>query len=133
MRKERLNKKFLTEFQQSNFSRIKEEKIYLVGSARFKHYFLEIKSILQINYNKLVTICSFDWLLNKKKFSKEEWEKLQLIALKKLHYQDAVLVLDINGYFGGHTKGEIEHFNNNLKKKIYFLSELLKKLKKIEL
>ncbi len=124
MRKERLNKKFLDEFKKYNFSKINEEQIYLVGSARFKEYFIKVESILQIKYEKIVNICSIDGLFNKEKFSEEEWEKLQTIALKKLHFQDAILILDIEGYIGKHSKEEIEYFERNFDKPIYYLSKL---------
>ena len=126
MEKHRLNKKFLEEFEEYNFSGIKESKIYLVGSIRFKDFFIKIESILQILYNKLVSICSIDGLLNKDKFSPKEWELLQRIALNKLHFQEAILVLDVNGYIGDHTKEEIEYFKQNLKQPIYYLSKLKK-------
>ena len=125
MRKERLNKKFLDELKKYDFSKINEEQIYLVGSARFKEYFIKIESILQIKYEKIVNICSIDGLFNKEKFSEEEWEKLQTIALKKLHFQDAILILDIEGYIGKHSKEEIEYFERNFKKPIYYLSKLI--------
>lgn len=124
MRKERLNKKFLDELKKYDFSKINEEQIYLVGSARFKEYFIKIESILQIKHEKIVNICSIDGLLNKMKFSEEEWEKLQMIALKKLHFQDAILILDIEGYIGNHSKEEIEYFERNFNKPIYYLSKL---------
>jgi hypothetical protein len=124
MRKERLNKKFLDELEKYDFSKINEEQIYLVGSARFKEYFIKIESILQIKYEKIVNVCSIDGLLNKKKFSEEEWERLQMIALKKLHFQDAILILDIEGYIGKHSKEEIEYFERNFNKPIYYLSKL---------
>ncbi|MFX0082951.1 MAG: hypothetical protein ACFE94_14460 [Candidatus Hodarchaeota archaeon] len=124
MSKERLNKNFLDEFKDYNFSKIRENKIYLVGSIRFKDYFIKIESILQILYNKVVYICSVDGLLNKKKFSPEEWEKLQEIALRKLQDQDAMLVLDIDGYIGDHSMEEIEIFQRKYKKPIYYLSKL---------
>ena len=124
MEKERLNKNFLAEFKKYNFSRIRENKIYLVGSIRFKDYFIKIESILQIIYKKLVSICSLDGLLNKEKFSIEEWDNLQEIALKKLHDQEAILVIDINNYIGEQSKEEVEYFKNNLKRPIYFLSKL---------
>ncbi|MGB5910560.1 MAG: hypothetical protein WBH31_05130 [Promethearchaeia archaeon] len=125
MRKERLNKKFLDEFKKYNFSKINEDQIYLVGSARFKEYFIKIESILQIKYEKIVNICSIDGLLNKGKFSEEEWEKLQMIALKKLHFQDAILILDIKDYIGKHSIEEIEYFERNFKKPVYYLSKLI--------
>ncbi len=124
MEKDRLNKKFLDEFKEYDFSRIKENKIYLIGSARFKDYFIKIESILQIVYNKLVSICSIDGLLNKKEFSTKEWDILQEIALTKLQFQEAILVLDVNGYIGDHTREEIDYFNRKLKRPIYYLSKL---------
>jgi len=124
MEKDRLNKKFLDEFKEYDFSLIKENKIYLVGSTRFKDYFIKIESILQIVYNKLVSICSMDGLLNKKYFSAKEWDKLQEIALSKLQFQEAILVLDVNGYLGDHTREEIEYFNKKMKRSIYYLSKL---------
>lgn len=128
MKKERLNKNFLADFKDFDFSKIKEIKIYLVGSIRFKEYFIKIESILQIIYKKLVNICSVDGLLNKKKFSNKEWDKLQEIALRKLPDQEAILVLDINNYIGEQSKEEINYFKNILKRPIYFLSELDLKL-----
>jgi hypothetical protein len=124
MRKERLNKNFLDEFKDYDFSMIQEEKIYLVGSARFKDYFIKIESILQILYKKIVYFCSIDGLLNKEKFSEKEWENLQEIALRKLDEQDAILVLDIENYVGTHSKEEIEVFENKYKRPIYYLSKL---------
>ncbi|MFX1570501.1 MAG: hypothetical protein ACFFCV_19355 [Promethearchaeota archaeon] len=124
MEKDRLNKNFLNEFKEYNFSRIKEKMIYLVGSIKFKDYFIKIESILQIIHNKLVSICSVDGLLNKNKFSVREWDTLQEIALAKLHYEEAILVLDVNGYIGDHSREEIEYFERKLKKPIYYLSKL---------
>ncbi len=95
---ERLNKNFLEEFESYDFSKIHEEKIFLVGSIRFKNYFIRIESILQIMYKKIVGICSVDGLLNKEEFSVEEWDKLQEIALRKLHQYDVILVLDVDDY-----------------------------------
>ncbi len=126
MKKERLNKNFLEEFKEFDFSIIEETLIYLIGSAKFKDYFIKIESILQIINKKIVSICSIDGILNKMKFSYIEWEKLQEIALRKLHFQEAVLVLDINNYIGDHSKEEIEYFKNNLKRPIYYLSKLRK-------
>jgi len=124
MEKKRLNKNFLDKFKDYDFSLIKENNIYLVGSTRYKDYFIEIESILQINYNKLVSICSIDGLLNKESFSKNEWEKLQEIALKKLHNYEAVLVINVDNYIGDHSKEEIEYVKNKLDKPVYYLSNL---------
>lgn len=124
MEKERLNNNFLAEFREYDFSKIKEEKIFLVGSIRFKDYFLKIESILQIIYKKIVNLCSVDGLLNKKKFSIKEWDGLQEIALKKLHDQEAILVIDINKYIGKQSNEEIDYFKNHLKRPVYYLSSL---------
>jgi len=126
MKKERLNKNFLEEFKEFDFSIIEETLIYLIGSAKFKDYFIKIESILQIIHKKIVSICSIDGILNKMKFSYIEWEKLQETALRKLRYQEAVLVLDINNYIGDHSKEEIEYFKNYLEKAIFFLVKLRK-------
>ena len=131
MKKERLNKNFLEEFKEYDFNKIQENKIYLVGSIRFKDYFIKIESILQILYEKIEYICSVDGLLNKNKFSEAEWEKLQQIALKKLKDQDAMLVLDIDGYIGDHSTEEIEVFNKQSGKPIYYLSRLKRNVKLI--
>lgn len=128
MIKERLNKNFLDEFKEYDFTQIQENQIYLVGSARFKEYFIKIESILQILYDKIVYVCSIDGLLNKDKFSPKEWEKLQEIALRKLQNQDAMLVLDVNNYIGDHSLEEIEMFTKKYNKPIYYLSKLRKNL-----
>ena len=96
--------KFLDKFKKHDFSLIKEEKVFLVGSIRFKDIFIKIETILQIIHGKLVGICSVDGLLHKDKFSAKEWDKLQLIALKKLENYDAILVLDVDGYIGDQSK-----------------------------
>ena len=125
---ERLNKNFLEEFESYDFSQIYEEKIFLVGSIRFKNYFIRIESILQIIYNKIVGICSVDGLLNKEKFSVKEWYKLQEIAMRKLHQYDAILVLDVSDYIGDQTKEEIKYFQNVLNRPIYYFSRLKKSI-----
>lgn len=125
MEKKRLNEVFLAEFDDYNFSRIREEKIFLVGSiTKAKNEFIRIESILQILHKKQVSICSVDGLLNKNKFSKEEWDILQEIALRKLKDQDAILVLDVDNYIGSETKEEIEYAREILNKPVYYLSQL---------
>ena len=124
MEKERLNKNFLDEFRDYDFSRIKEAKIFLVGSIRFKDYFIKIESILQIKYQKLVSICSVDGLLNKEKFNNNEWDKLQEIALRKLIDQEAILVLDVEDYIGEQSREEIDYFTEILKKPVYYLTDI---------
>ena len=121
----RLNQNFLNEFSNYDFSKIKEKKISLVGSiTKAKDYFIKIESILQITHRKVVSICSVDGLLNKPKFSLEEWDILQEIALRKLEDQEAILVLDVDNYIGIQTREEIEYFEKELKRPIYYLSEL---------
>ena len=124
MEKERLNKNFLDEFCDCDFSRIKETKIFLVGSIRFKDYFVKIESILQILHQKLVSVCSVDGLLNKQKFNNNEWDKLQEIALRKLIDQEAILVLDVENYIGEQSREEIDYFTEILKKPAYYLADL---------
>ncbi|MHA1391759.1 MAG: hypothetical protein ACTSQT_05900 [Promethearchaeota archaeon] len=124
MEKERLNKNFLDEFSDYDFSRIKETKIFLVGSIRFKDYFIKIESILQIRYLKIVSVCSVDGLLNKEKFNNYEWDKLQEIALRKLIDQEAILVLDVENYIGEQSREEIDYFRKTLKKPVYYLTNL---------
>ena len=127
MNVERLNETFLNEFKNYDFSKIREIKIFLVGSiTKAKDYFIKIESILQINYKKLVSICSVDGLLNKNQFSSEEWGKLQEIAIRKLNEQEAILVLDVDGYIGQQSKEEIQYFKKKLKRPIYYLSALKK-------
>ena len=121
----RLNQEFLEDFKIYNFFKIKEKKLYLVGSiTKAKDFFIKIESILQIIYKKLVSICSVDGLLNKNLFSSEEWDKLQEIALKKLNDQEAILVLDVDNYIGDQSREEIEYFETKLKRPIYYLSKL---------
>lgn len=123
---ERLNKSFLAEFKRYDFSRIKENKIFLVGSiTKAKDYFIKIESILQILHNKLVSICSVDGLLNKEEFSSQEWDQLQYIALRKAVDQEAILVLDVEGYIGKESREEIDNFQNTLQKPVYYLSKLI--------
>jgi len=127
MELKRLNQEFLDEFNNYDFSKIKEKRIGLVGSiTKAKDYFIKIESILQIIHQKLVSICSVDGLLNKPKFSTEEWDILQEIALRKLEDQEAILVLDVDNYIGEQTREEIEYFKKELKRPIFYLSELIR-------
>ncbi|MBN1800241.1 MAG: hypothetical protein JW891_01970 [Candidatus Lokiarchaeota archaeon] len=127
MENKRLNQEFLEEMKIYDFSRIKERVVFLAGSnSRAREYFFKVESILQILYNKLVFICSIDGLLHKEEFSTQEWDKLQEIALEKLKSQEAMLVLDVDGYIGSHTREEIELFEGSLKRPIYYLSNLRK-------
>lgn len=107
-----------------DFSEIQEEKVFLVGSVdKVKELFFEVEDILQLRYSKLTFMCHANGVLKKETFTKEEWEKLQRIALRKLEHMDAILVLDIDGYTGHHTKEEIEYFEK-LNRPIYYLSKL---------
>ena len=125
MENKRLNLDFLAEFDGYDFSKIKENKIFLVGSiTKAKDYFIKIESLLQIRFLKIVSICSIDGLLNKERFSTEEWDKLQEIALRKLTEQEAIIVLDVDGYIGEQSKEEIEFFSGKLKRPVYYLSKL---------
>jgi hypothetical protein len=126
MKKARLNKNLLDKFQNYDFSKIKENNIFLVGSIRFRDYFIKIESILQIVFKKLVYICSVDGLFNKSKFSAEEWNILQEIAIRKLQNHEAILVIDVKNYIGEQSSEEIEYFKDILKKPVYFLSRLRK-------
>jgi hypothetical protein len=64
--------------------------------------------------------------MHKGKFSEEEWEILQEIALNKLKNQETILVLDVDNYIGSHSREEIEYFENILKRPVYYLSKLHK-------
>ena len=79
---------------------------------------------MQIRYKKLVSICSVDGLLNKEKFSIQEWEKLQEIAFRKLIDQEAILVIDVENYISEQSREEIDYFSKNLKNPVYFLTDL---------
>ncbi|TES96645.1 MAG: hypothetical protein E3J90_07805 [Promethearchaeota archaeon] len=114
----------MDEFCDYDFSRIKETKIFLVGSIRYRDYFIKIESILQIKHEKLVSICSVDGLLNKEKFNNYEWDKLQDIAIRKLIDQEAILVLDVEDYIGEQSREEIDYFSKILKKSVYYLTDL---------
>ncbi|TXT66295.1 MAG: hypothetical protein BAJALOKI1v1_310001 [Promethearchaeota archaeon] len=128
MEKSRLCTNFLKKFEPFNFTKIQEERIFLVGSISIaKEYFYELESILQIKYHKLVSICSVDGLLHKSLFSDDEWDELQDIALRKLKFHDAILVLDVNDYIGEQSREEINYVQTVLKKPIYYLSKLRKK------
>lgn len=123
----RLTDSLLKKYEIYDFSLIKEKKVFLVGSIRFKDYFIEIESILQIVHQKFVSICSVDGLLHKSQFSEEEWDALQGIALAKLQEQDAILVLNVDGYIGKQSREEIEFFKGKVGKPIYYLTDLSQK------
>jgi len=113
-----------------DWNAIKEKNIYLAGSSRFKEMFGAIEVILQVYFEKLISVSSWYGLDHKEQFSDEEWEVLQQICFQKIANSDAMLVINFdptnenmakNLYVGAHTKEELERASIP----IYYLSELL--------
>src|SRR5271157_629840 len=91
---------------------IKEERVYLAGSARFLDYFAIAETILQLYHDKLVSECSMYSIEHKSEFTPEEWDVLQGIAIRKIENVDAILVIDSehggDTYIGDNTRAELD-------------------------
>ena len=105
--------------------------ITLCGSTRFMEAFGDWNVILTKAGHVVYTVCtSFkgDALLNHNPVMGDEDEtkrRFDLIHLQKISNSDAILVLNVDGYYGESTRREIEWARMN-RKQVYWLNNAKK-------
>ncbi len=98
--------------------------ITVCGSYKFKKEMIEITEKMALEGNCMITPID----LTKK--DKNAYTEDELIMLGKMHKEkikmsDAILVVNVNGYIGNNTIGEIE-YAKSLNKKILYYTDLIK-------
>lgn len=98
------------------------EVITICGSTRFKEQFIEVNKKLTLEGKIVISVGSFGHTDNVfgKSISKETKEKLDWLHRRKIDLTDSIVVIDVNGYIGDSTKGEIEYATQKGKKIIYY-------------
>lgn len=95
--------------------------ITLCGSTKFKDEFMEVQKELTLKGNIVISVGSFghsddEW--NNR--SEEEKQNLKVmlddIHRRKIDMADEIFVINVNGYIGKSTKGEIEYAKQHGKK-----------------
>lgn len=91
--------------------------VTICGSMKFQKEMQKIARELEAKNGWCVIQCVYT---NGKSFeSKEELDNIVKVHWKKIEISDAIYVVNIGGYIGSSTKGEIE-FAKKLKKEIIY-------------
>lgn len=93
-------------------------KITLCGSTRFGDAFRDWNLILTLAGHIVYSVAGFGH--EGDVFAEEDKQRLDLIHLEKISQSDAVVVLNVGGYYGDSTRREIE-YTRMLDKDIYWL------------
>jgi electron transfer flavoprotein alpha/beta subunit len=99
--------------------------VTLCGSTRFRKEFEEVNRVLELNDWVVLTVASYyhsekspplrKWIERNKK-------QLDKLHLSKIEISQAIVVIDVRGYIGSSTRGEISHAKK-LDKIIYYWSD----------
>lgn len=98
--------------------------ITVCGSMRFYKEMMEITEKIELQGN-----CMLVPIFNPSRSSKEAYTEKEGLILDKMHKEriklsDAILVVNVDGYIGNSTKGEIE-FAKSLNKEIMYYTDLI--------
>lgn len=99
--------------------------ITVCGSLRFKNELMETAIKMELKGNCILAPVFSD-NINKDAFSDEEFKVLGDMHKEKIKLSDAILVIDVDGYIGSATQGEIE-YAKSLGKEVIYYSELIEK------
>lgn len=94
--------------------------ITLCGSYRFKKEMAEIAERLTLSGN--CVLAPIDLVREKEAYTKEERDILAAMHREKIKLAEAVFVVNMDGYIGESTKGEIE-FAEMLGKEIFYYTD----------
>lgn len=97
--------------------------ITVCGSYKFKKEMNEITEKMALQGNCMLTPIELT-KQNKEAYTKEEADIIAQMHKEKIKISDAILVVDVNGYIGTSTKGEIE-FARVLNKEILYYTDLV--------
>ncbi len=100
--------------------------ITVCGSYKFKKNMMEITEKMTLKGNCMLTPIELT-KPNKEAYTEEEALMIDKMHKEKIKLSNAILVVNINGYIGNSTKGEIE-FAKSLNKEIIYYTDLIKKI-----
>ncbi len=95
--------------------------ITLCGSTKFKNEFLEVQKQLTLQGHIVLSVGMFGHA-DGIELSREEKIRLDNLHKEKINMSDAIFVVNVDGYIGESTYGEID-WANRMKKQIFFLVE----------
>jgi len=97
-----------------------KRKVYtLCGSVKFMDKILEIHENLELEGYVVIGIVQH---IRQKPYTPEEEELLDVIHRIKIDMADAIYVVNVNGYIGSSTQGEIEYAKKTGKEITYYVN-----------
>lgn len=98
---------------------MKTKVVTICGSMRFANEMIKIAGDLEKKHGWCVIQCVYD--IDQATISKEETDNIINAHWKKIDLSDAVYIVNINGYIGNSTQGEIEYAKTQGKEIIYHI------------
>lgn len=94
--------------------------ITLCGSTRFKKEMLDVARDLTLQGHIVLTPCVFHHMEEDDALTTEDKIRLDNLHREKINMSDAIFVVNVNGYIGESTYGEID-WASRMKKQVFFL------------
>ena len=93
--------------------------IAICGSSRFKNEILEMAKNLTLDNHIVLTPAIFEHS-DEQSLNAEQKIRLDNLQKEKINMSDAIFVVNVDGYIGESTYGEID-WAQRMKKEVYFL------------
>ncbi len=90
--------------------------ITLCGSTRFKEQFLEAQKRLTMEGNIVISVGLFGHSGDNEVWTEGTKQMLDDMHKRKIDMADSIYVINVGGYIGESTRGEIEYAKKNGKK-----------------
>lgn len=100
---------------------VKVKVITLCGSTKFKDDFEQVNRLLTLQGHVVISLGFFEQNEGVE-LTEEQIELFKTIHFKKIDLSDEIFVIDVNGYIGQSTKGEIAYAKSK-GKTIRYLSQ----------
>ncbi len=98
--------------------------ITLCGSTRFKPQFREAEAALTLSGHIVLSVGFFEQS-DGIDITPEQEARLKELHFRKIDMSDEIYVIDVNGYIGESTRGEIEYASSQGKAVRYYSKEPL--------
>lgn len=99
------------------------EVITLCGSTKFKEQFLEVQRKLTLD-RVIVLSCGLFAHADNELITEEQKKMLDELHFRKIDLSDGIYVIDVQGYVGESTRGEIGYARKNGKFICYYSKEV---------
>ena len=97
----------------------KYKVVTLCGSTRFKEAFLEAEKRLTLEGHIVISVGLFGHSGDDEVWAEGMKERLDDMHRRKIDMADAIFVVNVGGYVGESTRGEIEYARRNGKEILY--------------